>query len=105
MTQEQIEKAIEYLKKSIDETNKCEYYSEYQREELTKEHEHFKAAISALEKQIPKPPRKVFTSRHERHEPPYVICMCGEELRYSALNNNYCGNCGQKLKEETKCSM
>lgn len=56
-------------------------------------------AISALEKQIIKPPENKVHEKHKALGKNYY-CSCGVMfVDYERNGTNYCGNCGQRLKK------
>jgi len=86
-----IEKAIKYYKGMVFQSDMSERTLEAIRFN--------KLAIQALEKQIAKPPE------HKVH-PKYKVlgknyyCSCGVMfVDFERNGTNYCGNCGQKLRE------
>ncbi len=56
-------------------------------------------AISALEKQIVKPPENKVHEKYKALGKNYY-CSCGAMfVDFERNGTNYCGNCGQKLRE------
>ncbi len=57
-------------------------------------------AISALEKQLPQPPEHKVHEKYKALGKNYY-CSCGAMfVDFERNGTNYCGNCGQKLKED-----
>lgn len=56
-------------------------------------------AISALEKQMSKPPEHKVHEKYPSLGKDYYCQECGVMfMDWEAMQTNYCGNCGQKLK-------
>ena len=57
-------------------------------------------AISALEKQLPKPPEHKVHEKYKALGKNYY-CSCGVMfVDFERNGTNFCGNCGQRLKED-----
>ena len=62
-----------------------------------------KIALVALEKQKPKPPEHKVHEKYKALGKNYY-CHCGVMfVDFEKNGTNYCGNCGQKLKEDKQC--
>ena len=60
-------------------------------------------AIGALEKQIVKPPTYEFREIDRAWNQKFYYCTCGTMFfDFDHYHNNYCANCGQKLREKIK---
>ena len=59
-------------------------------------------AIACMEKQLPKAPEHKVHEKYPTLGKNYY-CSCGVMfVDFKRNGTNYCGNCGQKLKEETE---
>ena len=62
----------------------------------------YDTAISALEKQIPKLPEHKVHEKYPSLGKNYY-CKCGVMfVNWENYSTNYCGNCGQKLRENER---
>ena len=88
MKQNEIREAIEYLKPIAESA----YLDDYKK--------NLGLAIKALEKQLHQPPEHKVHEKYKALGKNYY-CSCGVMfVDWENQPTNYCGNCGQKLKEE-----
>ena len=102
MGEKKVREAIYCMKSFVDETV-CEECNHYETCDHIRVEENAKIAIEALEKQLPKKPKKmkysVLVDDGWKYKCPICGCACGENIYHYDITKDdmYCTNCGQKI--------